>query len=82
MDEADCRHHYMLDPAFEGQPSAGTCKLCGNVKMFKNSIEDQDKTKLHLGVSDRIRLRSQANLRGDIAWAEIQANGRYNNQVQ
>lgn len=34
-----CRHHWVIEMP-EGATSKGVCKLCGEVKMFDNVIEE------------------------------------------
>lgn len=34
-----CRHHWMIEPP-DGPLSKGVCKLCGEVRMFNNILED------------------------------------------
>jgi hypothetical protein len=34
-----CRHHWLIEPP-NGPISKGVCKLCGEVKLFDNILED------------------------------------------
>tara|TARA_Y100000310_G_C20233329_1_gene601287 strand:+ start:330 stop:488 length:159 start_codon:yes stop_codon:yes gene_type:complete len=46
-----CSHHWEIAPA-SGKESPGTCKLCGAKKMFKNSLEQPDKPRVHINIRD------------------------------
>ena len=37
--KATCRHYWLIEPP-DGPVSRGVCKLCGEVKMFDNVLED------------------------------------------
>jgi hypothetical protein len=37
--EPQCRHHWVIESP-HGAMSAGRCKLCGEVKQFRNSAAD------------------------------------------
>jgi len=35
----DCIHHWLLEPA-DGPTAKGRCKLCGEEKLFRNSVPE------------------------------------------
>ncbi len=36
--ESDCNHHWVIDSP-NGPTSVGTCRVCGELREFKNSIQ-------------------------------------------
>ncbi|HJO83831.1 MAG: hypothetical protein QGG34_09150 [SAR202 cluster bacterium] len=36
--ESDCMHYWVIDEP-NGPTSAGTCKICGQIQEFRNSIQ-------------------------------------------
>jgi hypothetical protein len=36
--ESDCNHHWVIDSP-NGPTSVGTCRTCGELREFKNSIQ-------------------------------------------
>ena len=36
--ESCTSHHWLIEPAENREPSLGTCKLCGETKVFINSL--------------------------------------------
>ncbi|MCH8198674.1 MAG: hypothetical protein IIA54_01210 [Chloroflexi bacterium] len=36
--ESDCPHHWVIDSP-NGPTSTGTCRVCGEIREFKNSIQ-------------------------------------------
>ena len=37
--QTQCRHHWMIDTAY-GPVSQGVCKLCGDAREFRNSVDE------------------------------------------
>ena len=66
VDEAGCRHHFVIaeaDPAAgTALASPGSCRLCGEKRVFANFIEGDGRTLL-IGKVDR-RRRQKPRKRG------------------
>jgi hypothetical protein len=39
VEKTTCRHHWVIEPP-DGPTSRGKCKLCGELKIFDNMLEE------------------------------------------
>lgn len=55
VNKATCQHHWLIEPP-NGPTSKGVCKLCGEVKLFDNILEDL------LSINDASEIFGPANV--------------------